>query len=125
MNRSTWLPNVQKKVIKMENNKPEEKIYTININKKASKFLESLSEPHRSSIVNAILSLAYNPRPFGYIKLTGEDAYRIRIGDYRVIYEIFEGTITIDVIRINHRKEVYKKKIKYFPTDLISIQKTI
>ncbi|WOC53202.1 toxin-antitoxin system, toxin component, RelE family (plasmid) [Bergeyella porcorum] len=44
----------------------------------------------------------------GYIKLVGIEAYRIRIGDYRVIYEITESQITIDVIKINHRKEVYK-----------------
>lgn len=92
----------------MENK--EQKIYTININKKASKFLESLSEPYLSAVSSAIASLSHNPRPFGYIKLTGEEAYRIRVADYRVIYEIFEDTIRIDVIKINHRKDVYKKK---------------
>lgn len=91
---------------KMENNSK----YTINIHKKASKFLADLPEPYRSNIVRAISNLSDNPRPFGYIKLTGEEAYRIRVGDYRIIYEIFEEIITIDVIRINHRREVYKKK---------------
>ncbi|MDO5607888.1 MAG: type II toxin-antitoxin system RelE/ParE family toxin [Capnocytophaga sp.] len=53
-------------------------------------------------------ALANTPRPFGYTKLTGEEAYRIRIGDYRVSYEIFEDTIRIYIVDVNHRKEIYK-----------------
>lgn len=88
--------------------KEEQKIYIINIDKKASKYLEKIPNPYKTAIANAISSLAYNPRPYGYIKLVGIEAYRIRIGDYRVIYEIIENLIKIDVIKINHGKDVYK-----------------
>lgn len=87
----------------------EKKIYTINIEKKAGKYLEKQSEPYKTAIIKAINSLSINPRPYGYIKLTGIEAYRIRIGDYRVIYEIMDDIICINVIKINHRKDVYKK----------------
>lgn len=82
--------------------------YVIKIEKKAGKYLEKLSEPYRTSIINSIYSLSYNPRPNGYIKLVGVDAYRIRVGNYRVIYQIIDKIITIEIIKINHRKDVYK-----------------
>lgn len=85
--------------------------YVIKIEKKAGKYLEKLSEPYRTSIINSIYSLyslSDNPRPNGYIKLVGVDAYRIRVGNYRVIYQIIDEIITIEIIKINHRKDVYK-----------------
>ncbi|HEY9125250.1 MAG TPA: type II toxin-antitoxin system mRNA interferase toxin, RelE/StbE family [Bacteroidales bacterium] len=57
---------------------------------------------------NAISNLGNNPRPFGYKKLKGEDAYRIRIGDYRIIYEIDDTIIVVTVVSVGHRKEIYK-----------------
>ena len=62
--------------------------YVIKIEKKAGKYLEKLSEPYRTSIINSIYSLSDNPRLNGYIKLVGVDAYRIRVGNYRVILKI-------------------------------------
>ena len=87
-----------------------EKKYTVIVVKKISKFIESLSEPHYSAIINALVSLEENPRPFGYKKLTNDDKYRIRVGDYRIIYNIFDDIVTVEVININHRREVYKRK---------------
>jgi len=78
-----------------------EKEYTVVLKKKAEKFLDGLSEPNYSAVKTAILSLAYNPRPFGYIKLSGSDAYRI-------IYDIFDEILTVEVVNIGHRKEIYK-----------------
>ena len=86
------------------------KEYTVIIIKKVDKFLNSLSEPHSSAIKKAVYALADEPRPFGYTKLTGEDSYRIRVGDYRIIYNIFDDIVTVEVININHRREVYKRK---------------
>jgi mRNA interferase RelE/StbE len=57
--------------------------------------------------LSAALSLSENPRPYGYKKLVGRDAYRIRIGDYRIIYEIEDKIITVTVIDVGHRKEIY------------------
>ena len=54
-----------------------------------------------------ILNLADNPCPQGFKKLVGRDGYRIRIGNYRVIYEIFDSELLIDVIAVGHRKDIY------------------
>ena len=59
-------------------------------------------------IKGAIAELADNPRPHGYKKLKGEDAYRIRVGDYRIIYEIEDNIILVTVVSVGHRKDVYK-----------------
>ncbi|MBI1647752.1 type II toxin-antitoxin system RelE/ParE family toxin [Capnocytophaga sp. 051621] len=87
-----------------------EKKYTVIVVKKISKFIESLSEPHYSAIINALVSLEENPRPFGYKKLTNDDKYRIRVGDYRILYKIFENIVTVEIVKVSHRKEVYKKR---------------
>ena len=49
-----------------------------------------------------------NPRPQGYKKLKGRKGYRIRVGNYRVIYEIFDDILLIDVIDLGHRQEIYE-----------------
>jgi mRNA interferase RelE/StbE len=57
--------------------------------------------------MQAISKLANNPRPVGCKKLRGWDAYRIRIGDYRVIYEIHDDVLIVLVVRVAHRREAY------------------
>ena len=59
-------------------------------------------------IKEAIINLADDPRPHGYKKRKGEDGYRIRIGRYRVIYEIDEKEKTITIVDADHRKDIYK-----------------
>ena len=81
--------------------------YQIIIKPKAIKALEKINEPDYSNIKTAIYSLADNPRPYGYKKLKGRDGYRIRAGDYRIIYNIFDKILTIDVINLGHRKDIY------------------
>ena len=58
-------------------------------------------------IKQAIINLEKEPRPTGYIKLKGRDAYRIRVADYRIIYEIFDDMLLIDIINLGHRKDIY------------------
>jgi mRNA interferase RelE/StbE len=58
--------------------------------------------------MRAIRNLSANPRPAGCKKLKGLDAWRIRVGDYRVIYEIHDDVLVVLVIRVAHRGEVYK-----------------
>ncbi len=53
-------------------------------------------------------ALAENPRPTGCIKLTGMEAYRIRVGDYRIVYEITDRVLIVTVIDVGHRREVYR-----------------
>jgi mRNA interferase RelE/StbE len=69
--------------------------------------LEAINEPYYSSIKTAIYSLTDNPRPNGYKKLKGQDGYRIRVGDYRIIYQIQDKILVVEVIDLGHRKEIY------------------
>lgn len=83
-------------------------MYKIRIEKSVQKTLEKINEPYYSKIKAAILNLARNPRPPGYKKLKGRDGYRIRIAHYRVIYDIFDNILLIDVIDLGHRKDIYE-----------------
>ncbi|HOS72984.1 MAG TPA: type II toxin-antitoxin system RelE/ParE family toxin [Bacteroidales bacterium] len=82
--------------------------YTVLIERYAQKQIMRLDKKAIPVIKSAIASLADNPRPKGYKKLKGEDAYRIRVGDYRVIYEIDNGKIIVTVVSVGHRKDIYK-----------------
>ncbi len=82
-------------------------MYKIVIDRFAQKQLGKISPPHFNRIVKAVNDLANNPRPNGYRKLTGRSGYRIRIGDYRVIYNIKDNILTIFIIEIGHRKDIY------------------
>ena len=82
--------------------------YSLNFSKQAFKDLEKINEPFYSNIKQTILSLTLNPRPHGCKKLKGRDGYRVRAGDYRIIYDIFDAELIIDVIAIGHRKDIYK-----------------
>jgi mRNA interferase RelE/StbE len=66
-----------------------------------------MSEPDYTKVKNAILQLAEIPRPIGYKKLKNRSGYRIRVGDFRVIYEIHLKELIVEVIQMTHRKEVY------------------
>jgi mRNA interferase RelE/StbE len=83
--------------------------YRIEIKSSAAKELEKLPRKMIPKVVTAINGLAENLRPQGVKKLVGfEHTYRIRVGDYRVLYDIFEKKLIIEIIRIRHRKDVYK-----------------
>jgi mRNA interferase RelE/StbE len=82
--------------------------YEIKILRGAIKQLELLSKSDYLAVKSKIESLSVNPRPAGYIKLKGREGYRIRQGRYRIIYDIFDNILTIRVLRIGHRKDVYK-----------------
>lgn len=82
-------------------------MYRLVIDKYAQKQLGKIPPPHFNRITKAIYSLADNPRPHGYKKLTGRPGYRIRIGDYRVIYKIEDKILTVFVIDIGNRKDIY------------------
>jgi len=82
--------------------------YFLNFSKQAFKELEKISEPHYSRIKKAIYDLADNPRPHGYKKLQGIDGYRIRVGDYRIIYDIFDNELVVEIITLGNRKDIYR-----------------
>lgn len=83
--------------------------YTIDITKSAEKELAKIPTQYADKIVGKIRLLADSPYPNGCKKLAGsEHSYRIRIGDYRVIYTVFDDKLVIQVIKVGHRKEVYR-----------------
>lgn len=82
--------------------------YTLNFSKQAFKELEKINEPFYSNIKQAVFNLTQNPRPQGYKKLKGRDGYRIRVGNYRVIYDIFDKELVVDIITLGHRKDIYE-----------------
>jgi mRNA interferase RelE/StbE len=81
--------------------------YRISIRNRVIKLLQNINEPYYSKIKEAIYRLADNPRPQGFKKLKGRNAYRIRVADYRIIYEIMDNILVVDVINLGHRKDIY------------------
>lgn len=81
--------------------------YKVTLKPKAIKVLIKIDEPFYSRIKTAIYSLADNPRPHGCKSLKGRSGYRIRIGDYQVIYEIFDAVLLVDVVEVGNRKDIY------------------
>lgn len=82
--------------------------YNITLKKRVLKAMEKINEPYYSNIKKAIYDLSDNPRPKGYKKLKGRDGFRIRVADYRIIYDIFDDVLLIDVINLGHRKDIYE-----------------
>lgn len=83
--------------------------YTIEYKSSVKKELKKIGKVDRIAIISKILKLTENPRPNGSAKLKGSsNLYRIRHGDYRVIYQIENIVLVIIIIRIGHRKEIYK-----------------
>ncbi len=82
--------------------------YNVTLKKRVIKALENINEPYYSNIKEAIYNLADNPRPAGYRKLKGRDAFRIRVANYRIIYEIQDDILLVDVVDLGHRKDIYK-----------------
>ena len=82
--------------------------YVIVLSKKAQKQLDKLSDNIADPILEAITNLGENPKPKGCKKLKGRDGFRIRVGNCRVIYDIFDTELVVDVIALGHRKDIYK-----------------
>ena len=77
----------------------------------AEKSLAKLPNDIQRRIVKAVESLADNPRPVQSKKLQGpEDLYRIRVGDYRVVYDIRDQKLIVLIVRIGHRREIYRDR---------------
>jgi mRNA interferase RelE/StbE len=83
--------------------------YQVILSNAANKQLRKLPIQIALRIQAQLLELENDPRPLGCKKLINTEAWRIRIGDYRVIYEIKDTILMVSVIEIGHRKEIYKK----------------
>lgn len=83
--------------------------YVVELTSAAAKQLRKLDAEPRRRITVALASLATDPRPPGSTKLVGEDtAYRVRVGEYRILYDVVDEVVTVTVFRIAHRREVYR-----------------
>ncbi len=84
--------------------------YKVVFRKSVLKDLERIPKKDVRRIVASIKSLAENPRPPQSMKLTGDEKYRLRSGVYRILYSIEDDKLIICVVKVRHRKEVYRKK---------------
>ncbi len=82
--------------------------YKISVKKSAAKELEDIPKRDLQKIIKRIQLLAKNPRPLGSQKLSHKEQYRIRQGDYRIVYVIQEKELAIHLVKIGHRREIYR-----------------
>jgi mRNA interferase RelE/StbE len=83
--------------------------YAVNFRRSAEKDLRKLNAAVRRRVLRSIDALVLNPRPVECRKLYGsENAYRIRVGDYRVIYTVDDHVLVVAIERVRHRREVYR-----------------
>lgn len=83
--------------------------YQVELKPRADKQLRALPRPVQLRIVRTLDELADDPRPHGVKKLAGaEDLYRVRVGDYRIVYQIADKRLLVLVVRIGHRRDIYE-----------------
>lgn len=84
--------------------------YSVAIKKSAEKELRKLPKGDLGRVVGRIRKLAEDPRPRGSEKLAAEERYRLRQGDYRILYMVDDERQAVEVVKIGHRREVYRKR---------------
>ncbi len=83
--------------------------YDVYIKPSALKELDAIgSKKARKHMVQTIRALAEDPRPSGCRKLSGKDKYRIRCGDYRIVYGVQDADMSLTVVKIGHRRDAYR-----------------
>ncbi|MGH7623937.1 MAG: type II toxin-antitoxin system RelE family toxin [Gemmatimonadaceae bacterium] len=85
--------------------------YSLQIKRSAAKELAQLPTKDRRRVIARIQSLADEPRPSGAEKLSGQERYRVHQGDYRILYEIEDQVLRILVVKIGHRRNVYRRNL--------------
>ena len=84
--------------------------YAVYFKPSADRQLAKLPRDDQRRIVTAVEALADDPRPPGAVKITGDgNLWRIRVGDYRIVYEIHNDRLVVLVLRVAHRKDVYRR----------------
>lgn len=82
--------------------------YKLEVTRSARKAIEKLPKAYIKAVTETIQSLSEDPRPIGHTKLSGLPGYRVRVGVYRIIYEIKDDVLVVIVIGVGHRKDVYR-----------------
>lgn len=83
--------------------------YTVRVSSAARRQIRKLPRDAQSRVLAVLSLLADEPRPPAATKLTGREAWRVRTGDWRVIYEIHDGELLVVVIAAGHRRDVYRR----------------
>lgn len=84
--------------------------YKIELKLSAVKEIERLPKADLKRVLAKIESLTHDPRGPECIKLSGEDKYRVRVGNYRILYAIEDDVLVVCVVKVGHRKDVYKQR---------------
>ena len=84
--------------------------YKVFFKASVEKDLRTIPKKDTKNILQRIKSLTANPRPPGYEKLTGPERYRLRHGDYRIVYSIQDYKLTVWIVKIAHRKDIYRRE---------------
>lgn len=84
-------------------------MYEVVLTTLAAKQLGALDRTVASRIQGAIELLSRNPYPPKAAKLSGRDGYRVRVGDYRILYDVMENQLVIRVLRLGHRRDIYRR----------------
>ena len=82
--------------------------YKVFFKKSVQKDFDPIPDKDLKKILNRIAGLAENPRPAGCEKLTGKERYRLRQGRYRIVYSIQDDELTVWVVKVGHRKDIYR-----------------
>jgi mRNA interferase RelE/StbE len=83
-------------------------VYRVELRRNSQKALDRLQKQERSKIISSLLELEQNPRPQGVEKVRETELWRVREGDYRIVYYINDENKIITVVRIGHRRDVYR-----------------
>jgi mRNA interferase RelE/StbE len=83
--------------------------YSVGVERRAQKQIARLSRVMQDRVETALQALAEEPRPPGCRRLTNRGGWRIRVGDYRVIYEVDDDQLTVTILLIGHRRDVYRR----------------
>jgi mRNA interferase RelE/StbE len=82
--------------------------FSVTVLRRAQRELGDVSSPDFERVCDAVRALASDPRPAGCTKLAGREGWRIRVGDYRVLYDVDDATGVVCVVHIGHRRDVYR-----------------
>ncbi len=83
--------------------------YRIEVKRSAAKEIRAITRKQdRERVVEQIAALAEDPRPPGCTKLSGREAYRVRQGEYRIVYTVEDDALVVEVVKVGHRRDVYR-----------------
>ena len=85
-------------------------VYSIYFKQSVEKDLKSIPKKDLTKILQRIAQLSSEPRPFGSEKLTGQERYRLRQGNYRIVYSIQDDELIVWIVKVGHCKEIYRRR---------------